>query len=67
MKKLSVKRAKKLPIIRKLKFITNLPNVKEAENPFPGAPSPLFVYDMNIWFPEDDIVGGKVFPVKTFN
>ena len=50
-----------------MKFVIFLPNVKVAENPFPGAPSPLFVYDMNIWFPVDDIVEGRVFPVKTFN
>ena len=49
-----------------IKFVTFLPNVKVAENPFPVAPSPLFVYDINIWFPEDDIVVGRVFPVKTF-
>ena len=54
-------------ILEKINFVTFLPNVKEAENPFPGAPSPLFVYDMNIWFPEDDIVEGRIFPVKTFN
>ena len=54
--------------LKKLKFVTFLPNVKEAENPFPGAPSPLSVYDMNIWFPVDDIFEGRVsFPVKTFN
>ena len=54
-------------ILKKLKFVTFLPNVKVAENPFPGAPSPLFVYVMNIWLPEDVIVEGRVFPVKTFN
>ena len=52
--------------LKKLKFVTFLPNVKEAEKPFPVASSPLFVYDMNIWFPEDVIVDGRVFPVKTF-
>ena len=49
-----------------LKFVTFIPNVKEAENPPPGASFPLFVYDMNIWFPEDVIVEGGVFPAKTF-
>ena len=38
-----------------------------AENPFPGALSSLFVYDMNIWFPEDVIEEGRVFPAKKFN
>ena len=28
--------------MKKLKFVTFLPIVKEAENPFPGAPSSLF-------------------------
>ena len=55
-----------LIIQKKLKFATFLPNVNEAENPFP-APFPLLVYDMNTWFPEDVIVEGRVFPVKTFN
>ena len=50
-----------------MKFVVFLPNVKVAENPFPVAPSPLFVYDMNIWLPVDVIVEGRVFPVKTFN
>ena len=54
-------------IIKKLKFLNFLPNVQEAENPFPGAPSSLYVYDINIWFPVDDVVKGRVFPVKTFN
>ena len=54
-------------MIDKLKFVTFLPNVKVAENPFPKAPFPLFVYDMNIWFPEDVITGGRAFPVKTSN
>ena len=42
-----------------------LPNVNEAENPFPEAS--LFVYDMNTWFPVDDIEGGIIFPEKTSN
>ena len=50
--------------LKKLKFVTFLPNVKEAENPFPGALSPLFVYDMNIWFPVENIEEGRAFPVK---
>ena len=54
-------------MIEKLKFVTFLPNVKDAENPFPGASSPLFVYDMNIWLPVEFVVEGRVFPVKTFN
>ena len=54
-------------ILKTLDFPTFLPNIKEAENPLPGAPLPLFVYDMNIWFREDVIVKGRVFPVKTFN
>ena len=49
-----------------LNFVTFLPNVNEAENPFPGAPSPLFMYDMNTWFPVDVIVVGRVFPMKAF-
>ena len=53
--------------LKKLKFVTFLPNVKDAENPFPGASSPLFVYDMNIWLPVEFVVEGRVFPVKTFN
>ena len=48
-------------------FATFLPNSNEAENPFPKAPFPMFVYDMNNWFPVDTVVGGRVFPVKTFN
>ena len=54
-------------ILKTLDFPTFLPNIKEAENPFSGAPFPLCVYDMNIWFPEDVIVEGRVFPAKTFN
>ena len=50
-----------------MKFVIFLPNVKVAESPFPGAPSPLFVYDMNIWFPVDNVEGGRVLPVKIFN
>ena len=50
-------------IQKKLKFATFLPNVNEAENPFP-APMLLLVYDMNNWFP---VEGGRVFPVKTVN
>ena len=49
------------------KYDAFLPILKAAENPFPGAPSPLFLYDMNNWFPEDVIVEGRVFPAKTFN
>ena len=66
---LSVKRANCVTCgyAKKLKFVTFLPNVKVAENPFPGAPFPLFVYVMNIWLPVDVIVEGRVFPVKTFN
>ena len=52
--------------LKKLKFDTSLPIVKEALNPFPGAPFPLFVYDIYIWFPVDNVVEGRVFPVKTF-
>ena len=48
---------------KKLKFATFLPNVNEAENPFP-APMLLLVYDMNNWFPVED---GRVFPVTKFN
>ena len=47
--------------LKQLKFVTFLPNVKEAENPFPGAPFPLYEYDMKNWFLVDDII---VFPVK---
>ena len=54
-------------MLKKLKVLTFLPNVKVAENPFPGAQSPLFVYDMNIWLPVDNVVEGRVFPVKVFN
>ena len=36
------------------KFATLLPNVYEAENPLPD-PMPVFVYDINIWFPVDDV------------
>ena len=47
--------------------VTYLPKVRDAENPFPGASPPLFVYDMNIWLPVENVVEGRVFPVKTFN
>ena len=50
-----------------MKFVIFLPNVKVAENPFPVAPSSLFVYDINIWLPVEYVLGGIVFPVKTFN
>ena len=50
-------------IQKKLKFTTFLPNVNEAENPFP-APMLLLVYDMNNWFP---VESRRVFPVKTVN
>ena len=52
---------------RKLKFIIFLPNINEAESFFSKAPLPLFVYDINIWVPVDDIGEGSVFPVKTPN
>ena len=51
-------------IQKKLKFATFLPNTNEAENPFP-SPFPLLVYDMNTWFPVDNIMGGRVFPVNS--
>ena len=54
--------------IKKLKFVIFSPNVKEAENPFPGTPFPMFVYNINNWFPDVDvIIEGRVFPLKTFN
>ena len=53
-----------LMIQKKLKLATCLPNVNEAENPFP-APFPLLVYDMNTWFTVDNIMGGRVFPVNS--
>ena len=52
--------------LKKLKFSTFLPNANEAENPFPTS-LPLLVNAINIWFPVDNIVEGRVFPVKTFN
>ena len=51
---------------KKLKLATFLPNTNEAENPFPIS-LPLLVNAINIWFPVDDIIEGRVFPVKTFN
>ena len=54
-------------ILKTLDFPTFLPNIKEAENPFPRGPSPLFVYDMNIWLPFDIDTEGRVFPVNPFN
>ena len=51
---------------KKLKFPVFLPNANEAENPLPN-PLPLLVNDMNIWFPLDNVVGGRVFPVKSLN
>ena len=51
-------------IQKKLKFATFLPNVNEAENPFP-APMLLLAYDMNNWFPVDNIMGGRAFPVNS--
>ena len=65
--RLSVKSKTVMYDLKKLKFVTFLPNVKDAENPFPGASSELFVYDMNIWLPVENVVEGRVFPVKTFN
>ena len=53
-------------MIEKLKFVNFLPNVKEAENPFPGASPLLFVYDINIWLPVDNVAELRVFPVKAF-
>ena len=54
-------------MLKKLKLVTFLPIVKEAENPFPGAPSPTFVYDMNIWLLVDNVVEVRIFPVRFFN
>ena len=50
---------------KNLKFATFLPNAKVAENPFPKSPVLLLVNDINIWFPVDNIVEGRIFPVKT--
>ena len=36
------------------KFATILPNVYEAANPLPDS-IPVFVYDINIWFPVDNV------------
>ena len=54
-------------ILKTLDFPTFLPNIKEAENLFPEVPSPLFVYVMKIWLPVDNVVEGRVFPVKSLN
>ena len=51
----------------KIQHLYFLPNVNEAENLFTKGPFPLFVYDINSWFLVDDIVEGRVFPVKTPN
>ena len=49
--------------MKELKYATFLPNTNEAENPLPN---PMFMYDMNNWFPVDNaVVWGRVFPVKT--
>ena len=43
-----------------------LPNSNRAKNPLP-APFSLLVNEINIWFAVSNVVGGRAFPVKTFN
>ena len=51
---------------KNLKFVTFLPNVKEAKKPFAGVPSTLFLYAINIWLLVDVIAEGRIFPVKLY-